>query len=210
MNHNFSENLAKLCRTAGRPERWSRSQRFRLGLGKSTSRRLTPGPLLWWAEGEETLTAISPAFATSIRGQTRGATQAYTNDTAPYGEQSIAAKGGQKTPRGREAAGVAPHRSRHRSRLLVSRLNNTSPHAWANTEPNSSMLISPGPPRSRSTPRHHGCSVHDSQFTVVADSRIPVHSSRSLPIHDSRITVHHSRPFPVPVAPLPAVLHSSA
>ena len=59
-------------------------------------------------------------------------------------------------------------------------------------------------------PRHHGCSVHDSQFTVVADSRIPVHSSRSLPIHDSRITVHHSRPFPVPVAPLPAVLHSSA
>ena len=177
MNHNFSENLAKLCRTAGRPERWSRSQRFRLGLGKSTSRRLTPGPLLWWAEGEETLTAISPAFATSIRGQTRGATQAYTNDTAPYGEQSIAAKGGQKTPRGREAAGVAPHRSRHRSRLLVSRLNNTSPHAWANTEPNSSMLISPGPPRSRSTPG----------ITVV---RFTIHSSRSLPIHESQFTVH--------------------
>ena len=108
MNHNFSENLAKLCRTAGRPQRWGRSQPFRLGLEKSTGRRLTPAPLLSWPEGEETLTAIPPAFATSIRGQTSRATQAYTNDTAPYGEQSIAAKSGQKRPRGREAAGVAP------------------------------------------------------------------------------------------------------
>ena len=108
MNHNFSENLAKLCRTTGRPQRWGRSQPFRLGLEKSTSRGLTPAPLLWWPEGEETLTAIPPAFATSIRGQASRATQTYTNDTAPYGEQSIAAKGGQKRAREREAADVAP------------------------------------------------------------------------------------------------------
>ena len=50
-------------------------------------------------------------------------------------------------------------------------------HAWANNKPNSSMLISPGPPRSGSTPRHHGCSVHDSQFTA----------------HESRFTIHGSK-----------------
>ena len=50
-------------------------------------------------------------------------------------------------------------------------------HAWANNKPNSSILISPGPPRSGSTPRHHGCSVHDSQFTA----------------HESRFTIHGSK-----------------
>ena len=209
MNHNFSENLAKLCRTAGRPERWGRSQPFRLGLEKSTSRRLTPAPLLWWAEGEETLTAIPPACATSIRGQTRRATQAYTNDTAPYGEQSIAAKGGQKRSRGPEAAGVAPHRSR----LLASRLNNTSPlmrGPTTNPVPPCSSALGlhvPDPPPGITVVRF---TIHSSRLTVVVGSRIPVHSSRPFPIHDSRITVHHSRAFPVPVAPLPAVLHSSA
>ena len=77
MNHNFSENLAKLCRTSGRPERWGRSQPFRLGLEKSTSRGLHPRASAVVARGRGNL----DRDLTSIRHQHSG--------TNPGGHPSI-------------------------------------------------------------------------------------------------------------------------